>query len=830
MKITSITLQGFKRMQLNQVASFTMTPTELIQLILGTNGSGKSSLIAELTPMPASTSDYFKDGSKTIRYSHRGHDYVLTSTFIGGPKHSFVKDGEELNDGRTGAVQKELVRQEFGITQEIHDLLRGEEVFCAMAPVRRREWFTKLCDTSYDYAISVFKKLQSKKRDIEGALKLARKRLVAEQAKVISEAEEEKLTREVRALSEELNLLQTLRAPVERPSAEYFDELDHGMRELEQLSQRLLRMRVYAPAQQPAADTEELLRSIEGFRRDAAVAQELVSAAVKEHDKVKETVQVLQRTGAAGLEALQARRAQLLQQMGQVQNRRKLQLECHNVELSVAAFHSVRQILQDLFALLPENSDRRYSQARQQELTEQVLILRDQRAREERALGELGKRNQHMETHRASGAMKCPNCLHQWHLGYSESEHSELQSLIARADEALKARTKVIEQLEAEVTAIREYGELYRNYIRTTQAYPILEPLWTYLAENNYVTHTPLTAPTVLHQYEYDLQCETETAQLGEQLQQTDNHIREAEQVGDANLAEQTLKLAELDFQIEVLTTRISQAQQSLHEYSAYRKQLLDAQELSNRVAKLREDLQHANSQRIEMLRREMLGSCIRQVQHLLVRKEETLSAVTLQKGIVADLQSNIAVLTVEEQAAEALVRELSPTNGLIAEGLLGFIHTYVAQMNSLIRRIWTYPLVVHDCSVVDGDGAELDYKFPLMAQTKDNTAPDIKQGSAGMQEIVNLAFKVVAMQYLGLGESPLYLDEFGKTFDEAHRSQAMQVIRNLMEQKSFTQLFIVSHYASSYGTLANAEICVLCPTNISVPVHTKYNQHVVMS
>jgi ABC-type Mn2+/Zn2+ transport system ATPase subunit len=149
--------------------------------------------------------------------------------------------------------------------------------------------------------------------------------------------------------------------------------------------------------------------------------------------------------------------------------------------------------------------------------------------------------------------------------------------------------------------------------------------------------------------------------------------------------------------------------------------------------------------------------------------------------------------------------------------------------MNALIRKIWSYPMRVLDCGVAGQAGAELDYKFPLMVNKDSNVVPDIKDASSGQQEIINLAFKVTAMMYLGLQESPLFLDEFGKTFDEAHRTQAMHVIKSLMDQKPFTQLFMVSHYESTYGAFTNSEICVLCPNNITTPVEAKYNQHVTI-
>ena len=97
------------------------------------------------------------------------------------------------------------------------------------------------------------------------------------------------------------------------------------------------------------------------------------------------------------------------------------------------------------------------------------------------------------------------------------------------------------------------------------------------------------------------------------------------------------------------------------------------------------------------------------------------------------------------------------------------------------------------------------------------------------MKEIVDLAFRITAIKYLGLDDSPLLLDEFGKTFDKEHRLAAAYGIKELMEMKSFTQLFTVSHYEATYGSLTNAEICVLCSKNISIPTNAVYNEHVMI-
>ena len=81
MRILSLELCGYRRMRLNQVKRFKITLKEAIQLILGTNGSGKSSLMEELSPLPAISNNYTKDGYKIIELTNNGHQYTLTSKF-----------------------------------------------------------------------------------------------------------------------------------------------------------------------------------------------------------------------------------------------------------------------------------------------------------------------------------------------------------------------------------------------------------------------------------------------------------------------------------------------------------------------------------------------------------------------------------------------------------------------------------------------------------------------------------------------------------------------------------------------------------------------------
>lgn len=161
---------------------------------------------------------------------------------------------------------------------------------------------------------------------------------------------------------------------------------------------------------------------------------------------------------------------------------------------------------------------------------------------------------------------------------------------------------------------------------------------------------------------------------------------------------------------------------------------------------------------------------------------------------------------------------------------MTGFINQFVEQVNSFIANIWLYPLELVPVSANDDDTLDLDYKFMVKANDDEfNISPDIAKTSAGMQEVIDLAFVAVSMKYLGLHHWPIYLDEFARAFDPAHRQSAYQAIDHLIESTDYTQVYLVSHYQEGYSSLTASEVLVLCDSNVQLPDHLAYNTHVTM-
>jgi DNA repair exonuclease SbcCD ATPase subunit len=195
----------------------------------------------------------------------------------------------------------------------------------------------------------------------------------------------------------------------------------------------------------------------------------------------------------------------------------------------------------------------------------------------------------------------------------------------------------------------------------------------------------------------------------------------------------------------------------------------------------------------------------------------------TLQ-GIVNDLARDVEQLEIQYRTFQLLAQALSPTEGLIAQRLREAIFSIVDQMNAVISSVWSHELRIMECGFEQSD---LDYKFPVYVESPDNLTPDISRASKGQQEMINIAFKLTAMLYLDLLDYPLFMDEPGEGFDEQHRDQIMSLIRQMLDSGHYSQLFMVSHFASNHGAFLDAEILALDTSNIALP--GIFNEHVVL-
>lgn len=845
MRLLGIELVGYTRVMSNTVNVLRMNLTQKIQLILGTNGSGKSSLMSELTPLPANGDDFHKGGSKTITISHHGNHYTLINRFDTKKGwHSFVRNGEELNLSHLQTTQFELCQQEFGYNENIRKLLQGKIKFSQMGPKARREWLTLLSDVDFDYAIGVYDRLRKEAAASAGFLRRQRERLVVEQQKIITTEEQQRLKSEAEAIHQELSKLLAVRKPIDHNLPDLETKQQAGLKQLEEMSSTLMRMRIHAPLsayggpetyrdewgqlQAPTFNHPDQIETyIQRLRERLAAHEAILNQAVKDHTQVQDTLKVLKQTGDDGLKSLSEKLNQLINEKQQILAKRRFSLEFDNSRQALLALEASRDLLIDTFSRLPENEDKRFSQVSRERYLGERKSLQETLHTYRGGLDRLQAQKDHQEQHLQSGQVECPTCHTRFAPGYSEHKLKEIKDAIERGTTKSTEVDGKLKSVEGKLEEIDGYASLYRQYSNCVKGYPALAAFWRHLEQENIPLSAPRMVLTLVGQIEQDLKWELKAEEIQQEIDSTKHLMHQATLVGNATLLETQTKAAEIEVMVEQITDYMQFLRAKIAEHHAYHQQLKEAFALGEKIKSLEKNLAGLTETIIDTMWMETIHHCIRQLQSQLLRKEETLNEVKQQLLRVKDLEEQIAVEMNKEKALDIVIETLSPKDGMIAEGLLGFIKSFVRQMNGLIKRIWTYPLAVKECGIMDGSGVELDYKFPLVTFNAGLVVDDISNGSDGQVSVVDLAFTTVAMKYLGLAESPLYLDEPAKAFDNEHKKTAMEAFKTLMETTAFTQLFMISHDYQNYSSFANVDVCVLDSKNIVVP--DRYNDHVTI-
>jgi DNA repair exonuclease SbcCD ATPase subunit len=811
-------------MALNHINFFRITPTERIQLILGTNGSGKSSLVSELSPLPAMPIHYEKDGYKSISITHLGNEYVLTSKFHPTQKHSIIKNGvEELNTGGTVTVQKDLVKTIFGYRQDIHELLTGIEKFSSMSLALRRKWFTELCETNYDYAISVYNKVSERSRDTSGALKLARRRLVVEAAKVISSEEINKIRQEIEELLREINLLYNSRKEDKCSIPEIIEDQRKLESEIVKSSNRVL----FLTKGKAISKLDELTDCIDELKHDITRASTESAIRFKTYNELKEKYDTYSKTDTVGLEELRRKYNELVIQKNEIQSRKQLNLTFDDPNTARTALLSIFDLVERITHEISPNENRNLSFESLQILRDKEYQLKDKIQKAISAVSHLQHQLKHMEDLRNGESTECPNCRHRWIPGYTLDNLNKINDGINSGTKFLDEHNKKLEQTQKSIEENVKYGELIKEYMRCVRTIPILNPFWDIVKDTIYLS--PMQVYRDMEKLRMDLEYDSHCIKLNEEQIKNNALIDLAIKANNADIGKMSDALKALETELGNLAQSIREKQRILQDKQ---QELLRVQEiikLGETLSSFVEKMESNTTDLLQAIRNDLINKCLNQLQIQLAQKQNALNEVNVQRGIISDIETNIERLESEEKALSMLVECLSPHDGLIAEGLLGFIRSFIRKMNLLISKIWTYRLEVRDCSIDSESGnTELDYKFPMIVGDSDTPVSDISKGSGGMCEIIDLAFKVVAMQYLDLSAAPLFADELGQRMDSEHKTSTVNLIKYLLDYCAFSQLYMISHDYVQFTALSNTECCVLSATNIVVP--DKFNEHVVIA
>lgn len=824
----SLELIGYLRFRLNRIESFSISLSNPVQVILGTNGSGKSSLLMQLVQLVPPPQLFDKAGSKTHVLSHKGRRYVLKAVFSPSAKYYFEVDGEVLNDWGVGTIQKQLVEEHFGLTPMVQRMMLGEERLHQMSAPRRREWIIHLCATDHTYAIDLYQRARDRLRDIQGALRMQRQQLALEIERKMSDAQRDELMGEVKELHDDVTQLIEARIP---PDESAIEAGELGLRSLPQMASRFQRLAAMElRVQQLGGYTPSQVQSIiDRLRLEESSNRALMEATHTQLSKLSESADTLKLADQYDADQLAREISELTSRCDALLSHRHFpDLTPEDVLSAHVQIQGGSAALIAAFTDLPSNADQRYSRTKLDQAKQAHTELRKKESYLSGKIEELKLRMEHHREHQANPKNSCPKCGHHLNALLSQAEIDRIAHAAPKMiDELAKVREVSLPEMEEYLACGAEYERQWRGAYSAMRSMPALQVYWDRLMELKLPQNDPQQCASWVEKVRLDLERISEVKRLGELILEKGSTMAKLRGLGGADRQLLRTQLEELTAQYGHYTSRQVLLGQRIAHYQAIAGRIAELGQLQLALERESNRLLEVRDNYIENLRREALVTVLQHTQSVLASREDQLYRARQQQGVITHIEDTIRKMEVDEQAAQALVKALSPSEGLIARSLFGFIRQLVSRMNDVISSVWNYEMKIQPCELSKAGDVDLDYLFPVKVQGG-IPLKDVKEGSKGMIEIMDLAFKIVALGYMGHHQSALILDELGSAMDQFHRVSFIRLIADLTEKGQFPQIFVVSHDYEQCSALSTASVCVLCTLNVAAP--STANRHVEMS
>lgn len=805
------------------ITSIEINPKHKLQMVLGTNGSGKSTMLKELSPL-ASNHKHYEGGGKYGTLTHRGSTYEYSSDFTTSKNiYTLKRDGEVIYSGHVASAYNEAVEEHLGITQEIHDICSGVKKFTAMDPPKRRALLTKLSPVDFSYPLAYYKRLTDTHLAVSGSIKRAVLRLQQEKDKLIDDNEADRIRIDIDRLKASKDAMLKEWSPLAKTVEDCLRDLNSVDTAVVSLSERYRNsIRVFANTQ--GFTSEEAIRQAIAASQGHLTFHERSSEQI--YDKVQENEGKLAQArilASNDIDELDRR----IWTLGNEIRSKEASLTIRGYEDPVAARKALENIYNELhltISKMPVDEENLITlEALNLKEENKARILMDNRLLEKR-VSHLNDVISSYEHRVKEGATTCPKCDHKWIPGVNESHYNLAKEELVVLSNTLSANNEMVSRLEATAALFREHLTVYKYFFMIVNSnLDVLRPLWDAIATDNFYKRKPTNAILTLQAAKEDLENEVAIFRLSQELKEAQALQELARKNSGLNLEALTAENAALSEQLHIHQKQAYFQKLEIQRHQTFLNEWLFQANAEIQFSALMEGRTEILSKAEEANKRILINELLSNIDLEISGKERLLSQIENQKAIVKAIEVDIS----DNQALEVLLKRsidyLSPKEGLIAKGLTGFINHFNSQVNGIIEKVWLYPLAVKPVKITEENGVDLDYKFPFTVEGRD-AGLNIADGSGAQTEIFDLAYMLLTMIHSGLEDYPVFLDEFSIKMDYAHRRAAMKLVTELLTTSNFSQVFMISHYESSYGSLDNADVTVLCAENIEIPMEIAVN------
>lgn len=802
MKITYIKLVNFKFMPHLDGSVFEHKFDEKVTMIAGCNGSGKSSLLNELTPLPSDKNSYWKHGYKEIHITKENKQYVLISDFREGTKYQFLVDGEEQNASNNVTTQRELAFFHFNMTPVIHEILTDKETFTGMSLAARKKLFSLITNINIDTVLDNYNSLKEELKNNEAVLKNQTSLYQAEEEKLASNNHIDYINESLQRTHQHIDFLLDVRSYLapHRNNSDLNSTSDKVSRLKYQL-QTLIKNNYAILATHP----QELIasRRLE-YTTELSVTNYQLNEFYSYLEKKQQDLKVLELNRQSNLSAMIEQEQTIAQQIqAQLQGLTYLKDNNLDLEQTQTELYKLESSLPDLLhCIIPNpriNDQRQFTKAKYEELLDSKKSLLEKLS--EASANELTLQRQQTELSHTNDSVTCPSCSHTWS---PQDIPSKLKHIHEHLQQTRTLQSELKEQLkqnEHHIQTITSYFNDYRQFHSIKKSTETLSKFWSFVDEQELFFNAPLSILQHLNTLRHDINIHVKVQELLKQQSHIQSTISTLSSIEDSSLEHIQEEMNEVLCLVDDLQSykhtitenlKTLDTAENLHRYKNTLTKALEASVSDLKSSNLSYAVQEILSLTdTDLSKYKIVLIELEKEKHRFDTIQYTLNKY---KTTIEDCKTNIKVL-------QLLLDELSPKNGLIAKSISSFLNIMISNINKTLAGIWSYKMVL---SPINVETHNLDYRFKVVVEDK-LEVNDIATCSRGMKNAIDLAFKLLMYKLLDLEGGYLVLDELGSNLDKEHTNSVFSLVQQLTISDKFTQLFIISH-KENLGYLQNVD------------------------
>lgn len=820
--ITELRLKNNVGLLTKGTRSVELTLKELVNIFMGRNGYGKTSILKECHPLPPDNADYAKGGYKYVRWEVSESEFYILESHTGtSSTHSFKKNGvEELNTGGTLTVQKDLCREYFGLTPLLVRYMSGTKVndlFTMLSTAARKQIIMDMYPNDTRYALTVYNKIKAELRNCQGAIKNQHKRLAEENQRKqqLMETSLPELEAKIESLDSRIKEAMVLSGALSH-ATDVGEELHNQIKRFINLTRDLVLGGVTS-IEGPTV----LVKKREQYRRILSNTQTKVTyrrsriAELMETlsgvNYVTETPEVLEGQRDA-LQLVQAQDTQLHDDSKRIVDHTFGELTDAHVDLIVGACSAVIPLLEQVVIA----SNEKITLLGYKVWLERLEEVNSQGRNLKHQVETLQHDLKHFDM---AEDQKCPECKHEFKPGFDLKDIEFKRKELVTLNEQLRRAVVEKRELEAKLSLDEEFFSTMSKVVSTCR----------YLDDGDF------TLLNIMKNHRVGYR-DTDTLINGMKALMVYREKREVIKLHDAEIQSLTVRIdalrrndiSELTRQLTEMEALLASEENTLRNFSVKINDIESKlEEMQSRDTKiqiletLRADILEGFQEQGRYILRQATDSAIAEWVPTKDQQMQMLIRGRSAESVIRSIEEDIERLEVRCKKLQLLQDTICPNKGMIGKLMSDFIKTITGNMNAIIRDVFTTPLYILPCVDKKGD---LSYRFPVINSVDGKPSKDVSDCSGGEQDIINLAFRMVLMRYAVQNRFPLVLDEVGTKLDAYHQQRLFDYILNISTSGDIYQILMVSHFFAHTSMFKKANVVALNSEGITVPADANRN------